>query len=100
MNATTLTKTVITTTAVAAILIGATAVSAEAKTDTIDGSKTAAYQGRIYQIDELVAMEKERMARDYVKYAAARARLAASQIGPPPGEPRPSNRWGVGGSEL
>jgi hypothetical protein len=56
--------------------------------------------GRIYQIDELVAMEKERMARDYIKYAAARARLVTSPIGPLPGGPHLSNRWGVGGSEL
>jgi|tagenome__1003787_1003787.scaffolds.fasta_scaffold20452140_2 hypothetical protein len=99
MNINTWTKTVITT-AVTAILIGAAAVPAEAKTDTFDGDTTAASQGRVYQIDELVAMEKERMARDYVKYAAARARLAESSIGPPPGGPSLSNRWGVGGSEL
>jgi hypothetical protein len=99
MNANTWTKTVITT-AVAASLIGAAAVPAEAKTDTIDGSTAAAYGGRIYQIDELVAMQKERMARDYVKYAAARARLAKSPMGPRPGGPSLSNRWGVGGSDL
>jgi hypothetical protein len=99
MNASTWTKTVITT-AVAATLIGATTVPAEAKTDTIDGSTPAASEGRVYQIDELVAMQKERMARDYIKYAASRARLAASPIGPPPGGPRLSNRWGAGGSEL
>jgi hypothetical protein len=101
MNARTWTKPVITT-AVAATLIGATAVPTEAKTDTIDGGTTAPYSGRIYQIDDLVAMEKARMARDYVRYAAARARLAASQTGSElgPGAPRLSNRWGVGGSEL
>jgi hypothetical protein len=99
MNTNTSTKTVITT-AVTAILIGAAAVPAEAKTDTLDGSTTGGYEVRIYQIDELVAMQKEQMARDYIKYAAARARLAATPIGPPPGEPRLSNRWGFGGSEL
>ena len=99
MNAKTWTKTVITT-AVAATLIGGAAVPAEARTDTIDGGTAAAPGGRVYQIDELVAMRKERMARDYVKYAAARARLAESPIGPPPGGPSPSNRWGAGGSEL
>ena len=99
MNAKTWTTTVITT-AVAATLIGAAAVPAEAKTDTIDGGTTAAQGGRIYQIDELVAMRKQQMARDYIKYAAARARLAASLIEPRPGEPVPTNRWGAGGSEL
>ena len=71
MNAKTWTKTVITT-AVAATLIGGAAVPAEAGTDTIDGGTAAAPGGRVYQIDDLVAMRKERMARDYVKYAAAR----------------------------
>jgi hypothetical protein len=100
MNASTWTKPIITT-AVAATLIGATVVPAEAKTDDLGGDTTAAYGGRIYQIDELVAMQKERMSRDYVRYAAARARLAASQAGSElrPEPPR-TNRWGVGGSEL
>jgi hypothetical protein len=88
------------TTAVAATLIGAPAVPVQAKTDDL-GGKRAADGGRIYQIDELVAMQKERMSRDYVTYAAARARLAASQTGSGLGPEAPrATRWGVGGAEL
>ena len=76
MNTSNIKKAIVTTSAAAICLTGPSTVPAHATTtDTTGGGRSTATH-RTLDVDEVVALRKAQMARDFVVYAADRAELA------------------------